>query len=85
MTEEELSNYAWMQIHRSRYSHDPALAARLDQRYLFGRGRGVRYSPMRTSSPTGATAAIAQERIRRGLTFPDDWISVGLRTPEEDF
>jgi hypothetical protein len=82
---EELTDYAWMQLHRSRYSHEPELAARLDQRALFGRGRGVRYSPMTTSAPTGATAAMAAERTRRGLVFPDSWIEAGLREPGEDF
>jgi hypothetical protein len=82
---EELTDYAWMKIHRSRYNHDPELAARLDQAALFGRGRGVRYSPMTTSAPASATAKIAAERTRRGLVFPDSWIAAGLREAGEDF
>ena len=80
-----MSNIEFMRVYRSRYNHEPALAARLDQASLVGRGRAVLYSPMSTSAPTSHTAKIAQERTRRGLVWPDSWIQAGLREPGEEF
>jgi hypothetical protein len=64
-------------VHRSSYHHDPALAARLDQ-------ETIGHIPMTTSAPTSATAKIAAERKRRGLIFPDSWLTAGLRTEGEE-
>jgi hypothetical protein len=78
-----MTNTQFMKIYRSRYYHEPDLAARLDQGALFGK-RGLRYAPMTTAAPNSEVAKIAAERARRGLIFPYSWIAAGLRTEGED-
>jgi len=79
-----MTNYQFMRIYRSRYYHDAALAARMDQDALTSLGRAPLYAPMSTAAPNSQVAKIAAERTRRGLVFPDSWIAAGLRTDGED-
>jgi hypothetical protein len=79
-----MSDFSFMKIYRSRYYHDAALAARMDQDALTSPGRARLYAPMSTAAPNSQVAKIASERTRRGLVFPDSWIAAGLRTVGED-
>lgn len=83
---EELTDYAWMRIHRSRYWHEDGglLKARLDQRALGTDRRPLNYKPQ-AGTPTGEAAKLEAERTRRGLVWPDSWIQAGLRTTDSDF
>jgi hypothetical protein len=74
-----MTDTEFMTIYRSSYYHEGALKARLDQAAL-----GTGYAP-RVGSPTGESAKIAEERSRRGLTFPDSWVNAGVRLEGEDF
>jgi hypothetical protein len=69
----------FMRVYRSRYYHDSALKARLDQEAL-----GTGYTPQ-GAAPSSEPAKIAAERTRRGLVFPDSWIAAGLRSEGEGF